>query len=195
MFTMTAPIATDRLILRPFTLDDLDDVYALHSRPDVVRYLYWDTRSRYEVREMLQRKAQQTVLGAEGDALCLAITMPMTTDVRTGVIGEVVLWWRSIAHRQGEIGFVLHPGHQGKGIAREAATAMLDLAFGELGLHRVYGRTDARNTASAALMRRLGMRQEAHFMQNEIFKGEWGDELIFAILEHEWSTARQEQAK
>jgi RimJ/RimL family protein N-acetyltransferase len=190
MLAITSPIETDRLVLRPFTLDDLDDVHAFHSRPDVVRYLYWDTRSRDEVREVLQRKAQQTVLAAEGDAISLAVTTPGAEGTRTGVIGEVVLWWHSIEHRQGEIGFVLHPDHQGKGFAREAATAMLDLAFGALGLHRVYGRTDARNTASAGLMKRLGMRQEAHFVQNEIFKGEWGDELVFAVLEDEWRTAR-----
>jgi RimJ/RimL family protein N-acetyltransferase len=64
---------------------------------------------------------------------------------------------------------------------------VLKVAFGELGLHRVFGRTDVRNDASAALMRRLGMRQEAHLRESEIFKGEWGDELVFAILEGEWS--------
>ena len=53
---------------------------------------------------------------------------------------------------------------------------LLGIAFGELGLHRVYGRTEGRNEASAGLMRRLGMRQEAHFRENELFKGAWGDE-------------------
>lgn len=187
-FTLTSPITTERLMLRPFTLDDLDDLHAIHSRPDVVRYLYWDVRDRDEVAEMLRRKTHQSVLRAEGDALSLAMVAPGAEGTQNGVIGEVILWWRSVEHRQGEIGFVLHPDHQGKGFAREAAAAMLDLAFGELNLHRVYGRTDARNAASASLMRRLGMRQEAHFVQNEIFKGEWGDELVFAILEDEWRT-------
>ena len=76
------------------------------------------------------------------------------------------------------------------GYASEAATALLEVAFGPLGLHRVFGRTDARNVASAALMRRLGMRQEAHLRENEIFKGAWGDELVFAVLEDEWNARR-----
>ena len=63
---------------------------------------------------------------------------------------------------------------------------LLFLAFERLEAHRVFGRTDARNEASARLMRRLGMREEAHFREAEIFKGEWGDELVFAILEDEW---------
>jgi len=54
-------------------------------------------------------------------------------------------------------------------------------------LHRIIGRCDARNTASARLMGRLGMRREAHFRENEWFKDEWGDELIYAMLDGEWS--------
>jgi len=185
-FTVSSPIVTERLVLRPFAVEDLDDLYAIQSRPDVARYLYWDPRSRDEVREVLEYKAGQTLIAAEGDALVLAVTIPGAAGTATGVIGEVVLWWRSAEHRQGEIGFVLHPDHQGRGYAAEAASAMLDLAFHRLGLHRVYGRADARNTASAGLMQRLGMRQEAHFRENEMFKGAWGDELVFAILEDEW---------
>jgi RimJ/RimL family protein N-acetyltransferase len=124
-----------------------------------------------------------TRVAGEGDRLVLAVERPQ--DGR--VIGEVSLWLRSAEHRQGEIGFVFHPDVHGKGYAREAASALLDVAFGELGLHRVYGRTDARNDASAALMRRLGMRQEAHLRENEIFKGAWGDEVVFAVLEGEWN--------
>ncbi|HEX6510428.1 MAG TPA: GNAT family protein [Chloroflexota bacterium] len=189
MYRIESPIVTDRLVLRPFTLADLDDLYAIQSLPDVVKYLYWDVRSRSEVRAILEVKIKQTRLAAEGDALCLAITLPGASGARSLVIGEVDLWWKSEQHRQGEIGFVLHPVHQGRGFAAEAADAMLELAFGQLRLHRVYGRTDLRNTASAALMRRLHMREEAHFVQNEIFKGEWSDELVFAILEDEWREA------
>jgi RimJ/RimL family protein N-acetyltransferase len=190
VFTLTSPIATERLVLRPFIADDLDDLYAIQSRPDIARYLYWEARDRDEVADVLRGKTLQTVLTAEGDALSLAITVLGIEGTRTGLIGEVTLWWRSVEHRQGEIGFVLHPDQQGKGFAREAATAVLDLAFGKIGLHRVYGRTDARNAASAALMRRLGMRKEAHFVENEVFKGEWGDELVFAVLEREWRSAQ-----
>ena len=63
---------------------------------------------------------------------------------------------------------------------------MLHLAFDDLGLHRVFARVDARNTASARLAARLGMRQEAHLVENEWFKGEWTDELDFALLSREW---------
>ncbi len=60
-----------------------------------------------------------------------------------------------------------------------------------LGLHRIAGRCDGRNIPSARVMERLGMRREAHFRENEIFKGEWGDEFVCAILEHEWRARRR----
>ena len=64
---------------------------------------------------------------------------------------------------------------------------MLALGFGELGFHRIFARCDARNAASYKVMERLGMRREAHFIHNELFKGEWGDEIWYAILQPEWS--------
>jgi RimJ/RimL family protein N-acetyltransferase len=97
-----------------------------------------------------------------------------------------VLFYRSAEHRTAEVGFVFHPDHHGRGYATEAATELLRLAFDQAELHRVYPRCDARNGASAAVLRRLGMRQEAHLVENELFKGEWSDELVFALLRREW---------
>src|SRR6266516_2403215 len=151
MLRPTYPILTRRLLLRPFAMDDLADLHAIQSRPDVTRYLMWRPRSLAEVREVLAKRARTTTLEDQGDALNLAMTLPESGTL----VGDVSLRWVSAKHRQGEIGFVLRPGFEG------------------LGLHRVVGRCDARNTASAKVMERLGMRREAHFRQNEIVKGEW----------------------
>jgi RimJ/RimL family protein N-acetyltransferase len=182
VYRVEAAIETDRLLLRPFREADVDDLHAMRSLPEVVRYLYGEVRSRQEVLAIVAERVTLTSLVEDDDHLVLAAER--RADGR--VIGDVALWLRSAEHRQGEIGFVFHPDVQGQGYAREAASALLDLAFSELGLHRVFGRTDPRNEASAALMRRLGMRQEAHLRENEIFKGAWGDELVFAVLEGEW---------
>jgi aminoglycoside 6'-N-acetyltransferase len=74
----------------------------------------------------------------------------------------------------------------------EAASAVLDLAFGPLGLHRVMADLDPRNQTSAALCRRLGMREEAHFVEDLWVKDAWADTGIFAILAREWA-ARAER--
>jgi RimJ/RimL family protein N-acetyltransferase len=190
VLTVDTPLTTERLSLRPYNDADVDDAYAFLSVPDVVRYLYWEVRTRDEVRALLADRARLHTLAAEGDRLVLAVER--RSDHR--VIGEVNLHWTSEPHRQGETGFVFHPEAQGQGYAREAATRMLDLAFDDLGLHRVCAHTDGRNTASAGLLTRLGMRQEALLREAEIFKGEYGDELVYAVLEDEWRGVRAADA-
>jgi RimJ/RimL family protein N-acetyltransferase len=176
------PVRTERLILRPYTLDDLDDLYAVQSRADVARYLYWAPRDRDEVRKALELKIRSTSIGDEDEMLVLAAELPETGRV----IGEVVLIWTSREHRQGEVGYIFHPDHHGHGYATEATEVVVRLGFEGLGVHRLIGRLDGRNTASARVLERLGMRKEAQFVQNELVKGEWADEAVYAMLEDEW---------
>ncbi|MFC4530178.1 GNAT family N-acetyltransferase [Sphaerisporangium dianthi] len=184
MLKPSYPIATPRLLLRPFTMDDLDDLYSFHSLPDVARYLYWDARTRDETGEALATKIGQAELREGGDVLAVAVELRETG----ALIGDLSLFWRSAEHRQGEIGFVFHPACHGRGLATEASREILRLGFDGLGLHRLYGRCDARNTPSARLMERLGMRREAHLVENEMFKGEWSDELVYGMLQREWNS-------
>lgn len=177
----TYPIRTARLILRPVMLDDVDDVYAYQRRPDVVRWMLGaEPRTREQSRASVVAMAGEDVLRAEGDCLTLAVA----TDA--AMIGTVELVWRSQLDRTAELGYVFHPDHGGRGLATEAVSALLDWGFNELGLHRIYARCHGRNDASARLMTRLGMRREAHHVESYLFQGEWADQLVFAILAHEW---------
>jgi RimJ/RimL family protein N-acetyltransferase len=185
MLRPTFPLRTERLLLRPFREDDLEALYAMQSREDVTRYLYWGPRTPDEARHMLERLMRMTAIDDDSGALRLAALLP-----DSGVlIGDFSLQHVSREHKQGEIGFIVHPDHHGQGYATEAAKVLLRLGFEELGLHRIVGRCDARNAASARLMERLGMRREAHLRENEFVKGEWCDELIYAILASEWESS------
>ena len=182
MLRPTYPIETGRLTLRPFHEDDLEGLYAYQSLPEVARFLYWEPRSVEESRSFLRQKMAARTVEREGDWLVLAVVRRETGDL----VGEVNLQWRSREHRQGEIGYILHPAFHGRGFATEAAEVVLRLGFEGLDLHRVCGRLDGRNAASARVLERLGMRREAHLLQNEIVKGEWTDEVVYAMLRHEW---------
>ena len=173
---------TERLSLRPFVEGDFDALYSYQSRPDVVRWLYWGTRSKDEVGEALQKKLQSTGLRAEGEGLSLAVILNRTGEL----IGDFILHFVSQEHRTAEIGFIVHPDHQGHGYATEAGRVMLRIAFEDYAMHRVIGRTEARNIGSASVLSKLGMRQEAHLVENEWVKGEWQSELVYAILDREW---------
>jgi RimJ/RimL family protein N-acetyltransferase len=182
MFRPEPSVETPRLTLRPFSLDDFDDLYAYQCRPDVTRYLYWDARDSAQVRDALLRQCDEITLSAEGDWLTFAVVWRAARKV----VGEVGLKLISIQNRQGEIGFVFNPDYGGRGLATEAAESMLTLGFDAIGWHRIIGSCDARNHPSARLMERIGMRLEARFMHNQIVKGQWTDELVYAVLDHEW---------
>jgi len=181
------PILTERLALRPFSRGDVDAVYAYRSREDVARYLFDPPLSREECAEAVQQRIGQIAFELEGDKIVLAV------DLRESgaLIGEMSLIWRSAEARQAEIGWIFHPDHHRRGYAREAASALLDLAFDKAGIHRVMARCDAHNIASARLMERLGMRREAYFRQHAVVKGKWDEELIYAILASEWQRQRE----
>ncbi|KJK49355.1 acetyltransferase [Lentzea aerocolonigenes] len=174
------PIRTARLVLRPFQEDDLDVFHAYRSLPEVHRYLYNDTASREGVAELLARRINEHELTEEGQRLALAVCLDEE------VIGDVALKWTNEANRQGEIGYSLHPAFQGKGYAQEAAAHMLKLGFEDLGLHRIQAECDARNEPSWRVMERLNMRREAHLRHHELFKGEWGDSYVYAMLAEEY---------
>ncbi|UFS58408.1 GNAT family N-acetyltransferase [Subtercola endophyticus] len=228
--TVTEPIHTERLVLRPFTETDLDDVYAYQSLPEVVEFMLWELRTREQSREHLARRLPMTSLEHDNDILVLAVVLPgepslraddtgiaggpagattssVTTATAAGatnsgpgettpgrVIGDLTVFLRSVANKQAELGWAFHPDFQHRGYATEAAERMLDFAFTELDAHRVTADLDPRNDASAALAKRLGMRQEAHFREDIFTKGAFADTAIFAILRNEWTARRAQRA-
>jgi RimJ/RimL family protein N-acetyltransferase len=176
------PLETSRLTLRPFVESDFDAVYAMRSDPEVALYLYQGPLSADETRSRLERNMALSAWTAEGDWLSVAVV-----ERATGLtVGDLAFHWVSERDRTAEVGFVFDPRHQGKGFATEAASALVEWAFGVGGFHRVIGRTEARNVASARVLEKLGMRREAHFVENEWVKGEWQSELVYAILDREW---------
>ena len=174
-------LRTPRLDLRPFVEDDLEDLMRLKSDPEVVRWLPYGPRSAEQMRESLEQSMRLRV-EADRDALSLC-----GVERHTGAfVGEFLLILDTSAHRGWEIGYVLDPRCTGRGYATEGGRALLAYAFDRLGAHRVIGRIYSEHAASARVLAKLGMRQEAHLVSNELLDGEWTDEIDFALLEHEW---------
>jgi RimJ/RimL family protein N-acetyltransferase len=185
---LDTPIRTERLLMRPWRPDDEGDrtVYRrLMADLEVVRYHYVGVLGEAESDERLARR--DATIDGPGGWMNLAAER---SDAGV-VVGEVGLAWMGDDHRQAEIGYTLAPAHHGHGYATEAAAMLVDLAFTVLGAHRVAGRLDARNAASERVLQRLGMRREAHLVQNEWVKGEWCDEIVYAVLGDEWAELRR----
>ena len=179
------PLMTERLLIRPLTPDDLDRHHALFADPDVVRYLYFGPFDRAAAQEHLERRSV-VELPSEGGWINFGVEV----QGEGVLIGELAMGFISAGHAHYEVGYVFDAAYEGHGYATEGAAMIVELAFAGLGAHRVSGRLDARNERSARVLERLGMRREAHFLENEFVKGEWTDELVYAVLEPEWRALR-----
>jgi len=181
-YVQNESVRTDRLILRRLTLDDLDRYADYHGKPEVARYILALPLTREESEAELRTWIGRDRLEQSGDMIFFGVQLG---DDPT-LIGEVPIKIASVEHRTAEIGWIFHPEVAGNGYATEAARALLEICFDTLGMRRVVAYLDARNDASANVCKRLGMRQEAHFVDNLFNLGEWKSTFVFAILEEEW---------
>jgi len=180
MRSLSLPLRTERLVLRPHRPDDAQALLRFQSRPDVARHLLegpWDIGvARARVAERIPRT------GLDTERRALALVLETADD--GAVVGDIALWLPDSEELTAEIGWTLGPEHGGRGYATEAAR-ILRVAFEEYGLHRVKAEMDARNDASARLASRLGMRREAHFVRDSRSKGEWTGTFVYGILDDE----------
>jgi RimJ/RimL family protein N-acetyltransferase len=154
---------------------------AYRNDPEVARYQSWEGITESEAHEFIQ-DMKEIQPWAPGEWVQIAIELKETGLL----VGDCALKIADDDERQAEIGYTLSRAYQGRGIGSEAVTCVLEYAFASLGLHRVIAITDCENAASVALLERLGLRREGHFRQNVWFKGKWGDEYLYAMLQEEW---------
>jgi RimJ/RimL family protein N-acetyltransferase len=182
VFTM---LETTRLRLRRFMDADLALFMAYRNDPEVARYQGWEGISEPEARAFIQEQMEAQP-GVPGHIFQIAVELKETGLL----VGDCALKIAEHDERQAEMGYTLSRAYQGRGIASEAVSCVLEYAFVALGLHRVIAITDCENVASVALLERLGLRREGHFRQNVWFKGKWADEYLYALLQEEWLARR-----
>ena len=173
-------LESERLILRRFAETDLPQFLAYLNDPEVARYQSWESYSEPQARDVIERQKDLDP-GLPGQWFTFALELKETG----ALVGHVALKTTEDG-RQAEIGFTLAREYHGRGLAFEAAARVLGYAFTDLGLHRVTAVADCENDRSVALLGRLGMRREGHFIRNIWFKGKWGDEYLYAVLREEW---------
>lgn len=178
---MFTPLETDRLNLRRFEPADRDAFLAYRNDPEVARYQSWDSISPARAQAFIDEQAQLQP-GLPGQWFQFALAL------KDGgrLVGDSGLQVLLQDVRQAQLGITLAPAYQGQGLASEAVTAVLDYAFIHLDLHRVLAVVDCENAPSAALLERIGLRREGHFLKHVWFKGHWADEYLYAILQSEW---------
>ncbi|MFM2719173.1 GNAT family N-acetyltransferase [Microbacterium mcarthurae (nom. nud.)] len=180
-------VVRDRVRLRPFLEGDLDAMAVYRGDADVCRFLPFEPQTTDDIRRRIGHLFGQTRL--EGDRAGVVLVIERVAD--GAIIGDLVLFHLDGDAGSAEIGWVLSPAAGGQGLATEAVRALIDTAFSIYGLRRLVARIDADNVRSLALAERLGMRREAHLVENEWFKGRWSDEVDYAVLAREWTPPRE----
>lgn len=174
-------ILTQRLKLTPLVARDALAMYGYRSDPEVCRFQSFEPGSLGDVEEFISG-LRSTAFDTPGSWFQFALRLQDSGLL----IGDLGTHFMADDPRQVEIGFTVAPVHQGQGFGTEAVSGILGHLLGSIRKHRVFASVDPRNEPSIALLRRVGMRQEAHFRQSLWFKGEWVDDMVFGILESEW---------
>jgi len=178
-------LATPRLILRPANIGDFEAVHAYAGCPENTKYMSWGPNDEKMTREYLlhceKAWAQEKITDHE---------FVMVQKETGRVIGGCGLFLDEDG-RQATLGWILHRDFWKQGYTPEAAQAMVDYAFGVLGIHRVYSTCDGENYGSYRVMEKIGMRREAEFKQARDCRGEWHDEYKYGLLKEEWEKGRK----
>lgn len=151
------------------------------KNPRYLKYYPWVDRTEDDARKFVAMFVNQQLENPRR-RFQLAVTLQNNDHV----IGNCGIRRKPENDFEADIGYEFAPERWGQGFATEAATALVDFGFRELGLHRISSWCIADNAASARVLEKLGMRLEGRLRQNEYFKGRWWDTLIYGLLEDEW---------
>ena len=171
-------IATPRLLMRPFMETDLETFAAYRSDPQVARYQSWTPPYTLNQARAFFREMKHARPGTPGTWYQLAVERL----AQPGIIGDCAFQVLPDDPFQAQIGFTFARAYQKQGYATEAVSHLLGFLFSQQHLHRVTATCDAENSDSYRLLERVGMRREAHFVENILFKGAWGSEFVYALL-------------
>jgi len=176
-------LETERLQLRPFTLEDEAAVFALASDPEVARFVRFEAhRTLAETRAFLELVEQHY---RRGDPFAWAIVR--REDDR--LIGSCGFVSQAVERCSAEIGYWLGKAYWGRGYAVEAARALVQFGFQQMGLARVEAKCFIENHAGQRVIEKLGMKCEGSD-RSEMIKGEYPEMNLYWITKQEWDAAR-----
>lgn len=176
-------LITNRLILRPFHLDDYEAVHAYASNYENVKHMIWGPNSEEDTKRFLTKRTQTNKVTPRTD-YDFAVTLH---DGK--LIGGCAIYCDAVL-KSATLGWVLHMDYWRQGFGSEIAAELLRFGFEDLKLHRITAACNTDNYGSYRVMERNGMRREAHFLKCQPGRAcdaeEWYGKYLYAMLESEW---------
>jgi RimJ/RimL family protein N-acetyltransferase len=172
-------VRTDRLLLRDLEETDWQAIQKYASDPEVIRYMDWGPNTEDQTKSFIQRS-----IAAQKEQPRKNYELAIVLKKDDELIGSCGIHISDPDNREGWIGYCLDRHFWGQGYGTHTAKALLRFGFDELNLHRIFALCDPDNAASAHVLEKVGMQQEGHLRERKLRRGEWHDELLYAILDH-----------
>ena len=169
-------LESERLLLRPVKSSDVEEVFAIRSDPDTMKYI---PRPLAKTKQDALDHIEMVSKGIEENEF---INWGITIKGDDKLIGMICLLRMQPDNFRTEIGYILHPDFHGKGIMSEATQVIIDYAFNILNFHSLEAVIDPRNSASEKLLLKFQFVKEAHLKENEFYNGVFLDTVIYSKL-------------
>ena len=180
-------LSTDTIILKSLQEEDVNALLAYRANPEIVRFQLWHPKRPSDAHAFIQ-------------------SAKFEGEPKIGRWNQFGVFWREtnqlvgdiglslVDMQQAEIGYTIAPDWQRRGLAKTAVSQLLIYLFTERHIHRVIATADSENIASIALLKKLGFRQEGHFIESYKVNDRWHDEVQYALLYREWQALREKTA-
>jgi ribosomal-protein-alanine N-acetyltransferase len=169
-------LETERLLLRRVEVNDVNEIFALRSNPETMKYiprpLVKTTEDALEHIAMIDAKIENN----EG------INWAITLKGNQKLIGFLGHYRIKPEHYRSEIGYMVLPEYNGKGIISEAVKEIVSYGFDVMKLHSIEAIIDPENFGSEKVLQKNGFVKEAHLKENEFYDGRFLDSVIYSIL-------------
>lgn len=165
-------LETDRLILRPITLDDAADLFEYASDPENTKHTFPTHKSIDETNWVISNLFMSAPLGNFAIELKENGKMIGTCDLR---INE--------GEKSAELAYAINKKYWGNGYAPEAAQHLLEFAFNTLNVQRVWAKFASENGASGRVMEKIGMEKEGMLRHTKNLCGDFVDQIVYSRIE------------
>ncbi|GGQ68339.1 GNAT family N-acetyltransferase [Streptomyces flaveolus] len=181
-FSVKPVLTGQKTVLRPFTEADAEGMWEIVNDPEVVRFTFPPDSELTPER----LRGWYGSRGAQPDRLDLAVTDPADGEL----LGEVVLYEWDPANRSCTFRTLIGPRGRGRGVGTEATRLIVGHGFEQLGLHRVQLDVYGTNHRALRVYEKAGFVVEGVRREAAWRDGEWVDEVLMAVLDHEWAVHR-----
>ncbi|MEK4247518.1 GNAT family N-acetyltransferase [Psychrobacillus sp. FSL K6-2684] len=182
LLVKNSQIEGERILLRPISFNDAEDMFEYTSDEETTRFLYSPHKDLEQTQSMIANYFVKEPIGK------YAIVLKDSNKMIGAIEFRVDDW-----NKSGDLGFTLNRKYWGNGYMTEAGKLILELAFKELGLERVHAAHDVINSASGKVLLHLGMQREGTLRKSEMIKGVLADSAYYSILKDEYSNAGKKE--